>query len=104
MSEPRSEKNKPETPGDPQEPVSSGSANSESTQDEGGNKVAPWTSDIPQVPGPAPMIELDSLWTRGRSSRWARVVWPGSSAKWPLTPRRSRKPNRPTAVKWTKIC
>lgn len=60
MSEPRSEKNKPETPGDPQEPVSSGSANSESTQDEGGNKVAPWTSDIPQVPGPAPMIELDS--------------------------------------------
>lgn len=59
MSEPRSEKNTPDTSGDSQEPVSTGSANSESTQNEGADKVAPWTSDIPQVPGPAPIIELD---------------------------------------------
>lgn len=59
MSEPRSEKNNPETSGDPQEPVSSGAEHSESNNNQEDSTVAPWTSEVPQVPGPAPMIELD---------------------------------------------
>lgn len=60
MSEPRSEKNNPENSGDQQEPVTTGSASSDPNEERADSKVAPWTSEVPQVAGPAPMIELDA--------------------------------------------
>ena len=60
MSESRSEKNNPENSGEPQEPVSTGSDTSGEHKETAGAKTAPWTSEVPQVPGPAPVIELDS--------------------------------------------
>lgn len=60
MSESRSEKNQPETSGAPREPVVSGTENSDSNENRDESRAAPWTSEVPQVPGPAPMIELDN--------------------------------------------
>lgn len=60
MSEPRSEKNNPEAPEDPQQPISPAAEPSEWTGNSRPSKVAPWTSEVPQVPGPAPIIELEA--------------------------------------------
>lgn len=59
MSEPRSEKDSSPNPGDAPGPDSTGEPSLETFQEESGSTVASWTSEVPQMSGPAPVIELD---------------------------------------------
>lgn len=59
MSEPRSEEDRSPNPGEAREPDAIEETSLETSHGESGSTVAPWTSEVPRVPGPAPVIDLD---------------------------------------------
>ncbi|MBD2761263.1 hypothetical protein IEE92_01605 [Kocuria sp. cx-116] len=59
MSEPRSKKDRSPDPENAPGPDSLHETGLETPHGQSGHKVAPWTSEVPRVAGPAPVIELD---------------------------------------------
>ena len=59
MSEPRSANDSSPNPGRAREADATEETSPETSHGESGSTVAPWTSEVPRVSGPAPVIDLD---------------------------------------------